>query len=93
MSAASPSDPLPCRSRPAGLFYPYTVHNMSLMSELKSPKEALTLALYLALSAPSEDKAQELGAMADSLAQGLSAEEVEACKAIALTQFQHDSAE
>ena len=76
-----------------GFLYSYTVHNMPLMSELKSPKEALTLALYLALSAPSEDKAQELGAMADSLAQGLSAEEVEACKAIALTQFQHDSAE
>ena len=70
-----------------GFLYSYTVHNMSHMSELKSPKEALTLALYLALSAPSEDKAQELEAMADSLAQGLSAEEVEACKAIALAQF------
>ena len=63
------------------------------MTELKSPKEALTLALYLALSAPSEDKAQELGAMADSLAQKLSAEEVEACKSIALAQFDHDCAD
>ena len=84
--------------RPAGLgrrgfLYPYTVHNMPLMSELKTPKEALTLALYLALTAPSEDKVQELGAMADSLAQGLSTEEVEACKAIALAQFHHDCAE
>ena len=63
------------------------------MTELQSPKEALTLALYLALSAPSEDKAQELRAMADSLAQGLSAEEVEACKSIALAQFDHDCAD
>ena len=31
--------------------------------------------------------------MADSLAQKVSAEELEACKAVALAQFQHDSAE
>ena len=58
------------------------------MTELKSPKEALTLALYLALSASTEDKSKEAVALADSLAQGLSIEEVEACKAIALAQYQ-----
>ena len=63
------------------------------MTELKSPKEALTLALYLALSASNKDKAQELAAVADSLAKGLSTEEVEACKAIDSAQFQHDLAD
>ena len=70
-----------------GFLYSYTVHNMPLMSELKSPKEALTLALYLSLIASDEDKSKEATALADSFAQGLSAEEVEACKAIALAQF------
>ena len=63
------------------------------MTELQSPKEALTLALYLSLIAPDKYKSKAAAAMADSLAQGLSAEEVEACKAIALAQFHHNCAE
>ena len=90
---SSPSDALPCRSRPAGLFYSYTVHNMPLMSELKSHTEALTLAIYLSLIASTKDKSKEAAELADSLAQKVSAEELEACKAVALAQFQHDSAE
>ena len=58
------------------------------MTELKSRKEALTLALYLALIAPTEDKLKEAAALAGFLAQGLSTEEFEACKAIALAQYQ-----
>ena len=53
-----------------------------------TPKEALTLGLYLALSAPTEDKSKELAEMADSLAQGMPARDIEACKAIALAQYQ-----
>ena len=37
--------------------------------------------------ASDEDQSKEAAALADSFAQGLSAEEVEACKAIALAQF------
>lgn len=57
------------------------------MSELKSHTEALTLALYLSLIASDEDKSKEATALADSLAQMVSAEELEACKAVALAQF------
>lgn len=62
------------------------------MSELKSHTEALTLAIYLSLIASTEDKSKEAEELADSLAQMVSAEELEACKAVALAQFQHDSA-
>ena len=63
------------------------------MSELKSHTEALTLAIYLSLIASTKDKSKEAAELADSLAQKVSAEELEACKAVALAQFQHDSAE
>ena len=45
--------------------------------------EALTLALTLAITAPTDQQATDCVAMADSLAAQLSDSEVEACKAAA----------
>tara|TARA_Y100001963_G_scaffold91279_1_gene125782 strand:+ start:2222 stop:2407 length:186 start_codon:yes stop_codon:yes gene_type:complete len=45
-----------------------------------SPEEALTLALSLALTAPSNEKAKECSLMADSIAAFLDFETVERCK-------------
>ena len=45
--------------------------------------EALTLALTLAITAPTDQQATDCVAMADSLAAQLSESEVEACKAAA----------
>ena len=53
---------------------------------LKGPqsiKEALILALQLAISASDEEEAALLSACADQLAAGMTPEEVEACKALA----------
>lgn len=46
--------------------------------------QALTKALILALTAPSDDKATQASALAESLAYGLDFEQVEQCKADAL---------
>lgn len=46
----------------------------------KTHKEALTLALTLAIQAPDEDKAADCIRLADQLAAGMTPEEVEACK-------------
>jgi enoyl-CoA hydratase/carnithine racemase len=58
------------------------------MTELTSPKEALVMGLLLALTAPTDELAQEASAMADQLAANMSTEEVEACKSIALARYQ-----
>jgi hypothetical protein len=50
----------------------------------KSSEEALTLALSLALTAPSDEKAKECSDMADSIAASLDFETVERCKKRAL---------
>ena len=50
---------------------------------IQSDKEALTQALVLAITAPTEEKAMECAQMAESLAYHFTPEEVEACKAIA----------
>ena len=50
---------------------------------VKTPTEALTLALELALTASTEAKAQECLAIAEGIASTLTPQEVEACKAIA----------
>ena len=46
--------------------------------------EALTLALELAIIAPSEADKDKAAALADSIAAGMPADEVEQCKAAAL---------
>ena len=51
----------------------------------QSDKEALILALQLAITAPDEEKAQLAVDSADRLAAGMTDEEVEACKALAKT--------
>ena len=48
--------------------------------------EALTLALTLAVTAPDEDHAAECVRIAEQLAVGLTAAQVEACKTEALQQ-------
>jgi hypothetical protein len=50
-------------------------------------KEALTLALKLAIAAPSEEKATEVAEMAESIACGMDATAVDHCKALALAEI------
>ncbi|GCA63111.1 hypothetical protein KIPB_007924 [Kipferlia bialata] len=47
-------------------------------------RDALIAAILLALTAPTEDAANEVSMMAEGLADGMSEEEVEECKAEAL---------
>ena len=61
---------------------------MTTMTKPQTDKEALVLGLLLSLTAPTDELAQEAAAMADSIASGMSTDEVEACKAIALAQYQ-----
>lgn len=49
-----------------------------------SPEQALTLALTLAITAPSEEKARMCVAMAEKIAATLTKKQVAACKADAL---------
>ena len=49
----------------------------------QTPAEALTLALTLAITAPTDQQAADCVAMAESLAAQLSPSEVEACQAAA----------
>ena len=51
------------------------------MTEPKTDYEALVLGLTLAITAPTEEKAQECVRMAEEIAQRLTPEEVEAAKA------------
>ena len=51
------------------------------MNKVQTPEEALKLALTLAITAPSDEKAQECIAMADSIASGLDLAVVEQIKA------------
>ena len=50
---------------------------------IQTKKEALVMALQLAITASTDEMADRCIAMADSLASQMSDEEVEACKAIA----------
>ena len=54
-----------------------------MTNKLQSDKEALVMALTLAITAPTEAKAQQCIRLADTLAAGLSKQEVEACKTLA----------
>ena len=51
------------------------------MTEPKTDYEALVLGLTLAITAPTEEKAQECVRMAEEIAQRLTPEEVESAKA------------
>jgi hypothetical protein len=46
--------------------------------------QALTKALILAITAPDDDRANQAARLAESIAQGLNADQVEQCKANAL---------
>lgn len=50
------------------------------MNEPTNPSEALSLALRLAITAPTEAKAAQCAAMAEQIAASLSLEEVESIK-------------
>ena len=54
------------------------------MTEPKTDYEALVLALTLAITAPTEEKAQECARMGEDIAQRLTPEEVESAQAEAL---------
>ena len=56
------------------------------MSMITNNTEALTEALALAINAPTEQLKDELIEIADGIAQQLTAEEIEACKAAAKTR-------
>ena len=47
-------------------------------------KQALTLGLYLCVTAPTDDKARQVSAMLDGIAHGMSKQEVERCKRAAM---------
>lgn len=47
-------------------------------------EELLTLALSLAITAPTDEKADDCAALAESIAAGLTEDQIEACKAEAL---------
>ena len=50
-------------------------------------EEALTLALKLAITAPSDDQATEAVGIAESIASDMDATTVDTCKAIALAEI------
>ena len=61
------------------------------MPDLYNPQtqeQALTLALYLGLSAPDDRKAQIAAVLAEDLARGLDESTVELCKAAALERWE-----
>jgi len=51
-------------------------------------KEALTLALKLAITAPSEEKSKEVSKLAESIAYGMDAIDIDNCKALALAEIE-----
>jgi len=57
------------------------------MTPPKTPYEATVLALELAITAPTEEKARECSEMAEGIASGLSEAEVEKAKAQALANI------
>ena len=60
---------------------------MSASKATNTPLEALTLGLYLAVSAPTEAQSQEAVALSEEIAAGMTAPEVEKAKANALAQL------
>ena len=60
------------------------------MTNLQSNKEALVLALQLAITAPTLEKSRECAKHAEALSAGMTEEEIEACKALALAAVNND---
>ena len=58
--------------------------------EGRSQMEVVTLGLYLALTAPDDEKAQHAAAVTEEIARGLSKEEIEQAKADALLLLEID---
>ena len=63
---------------------------MDFLSEPHTPLEAVTLGLYLALTAPTEEKAQECAEIAEHIAQStnLSEHDLDAAKTIAQATYE-----
>jgi hypothetical protein len=53
---------------------------------MMNQKQALTLGLYLAVTAPTEEKAHDVGMKLASLAHGMSKKEVAQCKRAAMAR-------
>jgi hypothetical protein len=53
---------------------------MSAKARLETPRDALALALFLAITAPTEAKSEEALALAKELAAGLSADDIRFAK-------------
>jgi HD-GYP domain-containing protein (c-di-GMP phosphodiesterase class II) len=60
------------------------------MSSLNTPIEAVTMALYLALTAPTDETSHMVTEMAQQIADsaGLSEQEIDTAKALALAEFE-----
>lgn len=63
---------------------------MTLNTEPRTPEEALTLALYLGLTAPDDARAEEAGRLADMLAVGVDTDTIERAKVAALAAWEAD---
>lgn len=61
---------------------------MTTTTNINSITDQLTLALILAITAPTEEKGVMCDKMAESLAQSLTFEQIEACKAAALEEIE-----
>ena len=61
---------------------------MTTQNNSMSPEQALILALTLAITAPSEEKARMCVAMASEIAATLTEKQVAACKAAALKEVE-----
>ena len=59
--------------------------------EPQNTKEALTLALKLAITAPTDDQVAEVVEIAESLAVEMDAATVDECKALALAELEIES--
>ena len=60
------------------------------MRPIRSDKEALTLGLYLSLTAPTEEKYELVSSTLDGLAYGMTKEVIEKCKRAALARVRRD---
>jgi hypothetical protein len=62
------------------------------MKKPETPREALTLALFLGLTAPTDAAAEEVIKFAERIAVGMSAADVTACKRNALARYRRQMA-
>lgn len=60
------------------------------MTSTNEKMDALTLALILSITAPDDAKGDECARMAESLAAGLTDEQIETCKARAMEEVEAD---